>query len=252
VVLVLAVAAGAPQAQTPAKKPKPAAKPFPEARKDYEEAAKGTDAPALVEALTDLARSGFLSDDRREKAFARGALKRCLRHKAKQVRVAAAAGYGVLLEPGSSRDLRSILKQAPRGRLDPDLVLAAIDSFGRLHDRGGHLVLLSLIEKPAAGDDRKAQARAAARALRGYRVLPRAERAEIVSDLMFGFDKLFRVAHRRVDEDSLQARWWKAVEPDLVSAFNALTRQRWEDYYECTEWWSKNRRAFAEPEPDVD
>ncbi|MHC4550206.1 MAG: hypothetical protein ACYTEZ_15660 [Planctomycetota bacterium] len=219
---------------------KPLPKPFAQAKADYERAAKGNDPKALTRALTELARSGLLSDDKREKLYIKAALKRSLKHRALEVRLAAAQGYGVLRLPGSSRDLRPYLVKArPLA-----FALAVVEAWGEITDPGSHADLLALIKKPVDDADRRALAQAAARALRKYRALPRVRRVEVVDKLMQTYDVLFALAHRRAREGSPGVKWWEAVDRELAGAFNVLTGQNLEDYYECYEWWQENRRTF--------
>ena len=58
------------------------------------------------------------------------------------------------------------------------------------------------------------------------------------------FDRLFAFAHRRAKEGSADVKWWNNLEKPLTGAFNTLTGQHAEDYYDCREWWQANRRAF--------
>jgi hypothetical protein len=219
-------------------------KPFAEAKKEYEAAAQGTDADRLVKALAELARSGLLSDKKAEKRSAQTALKRSLRHADPKVRIAAARGYAKLRLPGTSRDLRPILRQAAQGRQPHAVGLAVVEAWGQLSDPGSHKDLLAMLKKPRDDKELRALAVAAAHALSGYRALERPGRAKVVGDLMQLFDQLFAIAHRRAKEGSPDVLWWNALEKPLTGAFNTLTGQHAEDYYGCYEWWQKNRREF--------
>jgi hypothetical protein len=219
-------------------------KPFAEAKQEYEAAAKGEDRKRLVRALAELARSGLLSDQKAEKRFVQGALKRSLKHKEPEIRIAAAHGYAKLLLPGTSRDLRPILRQAAQGRQPPAVGLTVVETWGKLADPGSHKDLLALLKKPVDNKELRDLAVAAAHALGGYRALERPARAKVVSDLMQIFDWLFAVANRRAKDGSADVKWWNNLEKPLAGAFNTMTGARAEDYYECYEWWKANRRAF--------
>jgi hypothetical protein len=222
----------------------PLLKPFAEAKREYEAAAAGDDHERLVRALAELARSGLLSDEKREKRFVQSALKRSLKHAEPAVRIAALRGYGRLLLKGTSRDLRPMLRQAAQGRQPHAVGLAVVETWGRLADPGSHKDLLAMLKKPVDDKDRRALAVAAAQALGGYHALARPARAKVVGDLMQIFDQLFAIAHRRAREGSADVKWWNNLEKPLVDAFNTLTGQHHTDYYECYEWWQANRRAF--------
>ena len=219
-------------------------KPFAEAKREYEAAAGGEDHARLVRALADLARSGLLSDKKPEKRFVQSALKRSLKHADPKVRIAAARGYGKLRLPGTSRDLRPILRLAAQGRQPLAVGLAVVEAWGKLTDPGSHKDLLALLRKPVDDQERRALAVAAACTLSCYRALDRPARAKVLSDLMQVFDWLFAVAHRRAKEGSADVKWWNNLEKPLVGAFNAMTGQHVVDHYECYEWWQANRREF--------
>lgn len=225
----------------------PLPKPFAEAKLEYEAAAAGSDHERLVRALDELARSGLLSDEKREKRFVRRALKRSLKHAEPAVRITALRGYARLLLRGTSSDLRPILRQAAQGRQPHAVGLAVVETWGRLADPGSHKDLLAMLKKPVDDKDRRALAVAAAQALGGYHALERPARAKVVGDLMQVFDQLFAIAHRRAKEGSADVKWWNNLEKPLVGAFNALTGQHLADYYECSEWWQANRRSASHP-----
>lgn len=219
-------------------------KPFAEARREYEAAAGGKDHERLVRTLAELARSGLLSDKKPEKRFVQGALKRSLKHADPRVRIAAARGYAKLRLPGTSSDLRPILRLAAQGRQPHAVGLAVVEAWGELTDPGSHKDLLALLRKPVDDKERRALAVAAACTLSCYRALDRPARAKVVGDLMQVFDWLYAVAHRRAKEGSADTKWWNDLEKPLVGAFNTLTGQNAADHYECHEWWQANRREF--------
>lgn len=215
-------------------------KSFEEARKAYEKAAEAEDVPRLVQALGELARWGLISDDDREKKVARSALKRGLRHDALEVRVAAARGYGVLRLPGSSRDLKRCLR-VKKGE-PTDVAKAALESWGLIHDPGSHKDVLERIKDVEDDPDARALAKAAAACLRGYRALETRRRAQVMDDMMKVFRRIWSLAHKRAREGSPAVLWWNAVEQDMVKTCNALSARYFTDYYECAEWWQRNRR----------
>ncbi|MHC4135762.1 MAG: HEAT repeat domain-containing protein [Planctomycetota bacterium] len=219
-------------------------KPFAEAKREYEAAAAGKDTERLVRALAELARSGLLSDEKAEKRVVQGALKRSLRHADPKVRIAAARGYAKLRLKGTSSDLRPILRQAMQGRQPHAVGLAVVEAWGEITDPGSHKDLLAMLKKPVDQKELRDLAVAAAVALGRYRALDRPALAKVVSDLMQLFDWLFAVAHRRAKEGSADVKWWNNLEKPLAGAFNTLTGQNAEDYYECYEWWQANRREF--------
>jgi len=213
-------------------------RPFAEARAEYEQAAGSRDSKRLARAIRELARSGLVSDAKGERAYVRKALKRNLKHKVPEIRIAAVRAYGVLRLPGTSRDLRRLIRERRPKR---ELILAALESWGRIHDPDSHRELLALTKSPVDDKLRREVAGAAAQALRGYRALPRARRWQVIGDLMRTFDVLFAVAHKRPEEKSVEITWWEAVAPHMVAAFNSLTMQRMEDYHECQRWWKDHR-----------
>ncbi|MHC4339800.1 MAG: hypothetical protein ACYSX0_06270 [Planctomycetota bacterium] len=218
-------------------------RPFAEARAEYEQAAGTRDAKRLLRAIRELARAGLVSDVKGEQAYVRKALKRNLKHKLPEIRIAAVRAYGVLRMPGSSRDLRLLIRERRPKR---ELILAALESWGRIHDRDSHRELLALVKSPVDDKLRREVAGAAAQALRGYRALTRARRWKVIGDLMQTFDMLFAVAHKRPEEKSVEIKWWETVAPQMVAAFNSLTMQRMEDYYECQRWWKDHRYDVKE------
>jgi hypothetical protein len=224
------LAAGEPKERPP--------RPFAEARADYERAAATRDAKRLARAIRELARSGLVSDVKAERIYVRKALKRSLKHKLPEIRLEAVRAYGVLRLRGTSRDLRSLLRDRRSKR---ELILAALESWGRIHDPDSHRELLALVKSPVDDKLRREVACAAAQSLRGYRALPRAQRWQVVGDLMQTFDLLFAAAHKRPAEKSVEIKWWEAVAPQMVVAFNSLTMQRMEDYHECQRWWMEHR-----------
>lgn len=221
-------------------------KPFAEAKREYEAAAAGEDRGRLARALGELARCGLLSDAKSEKRFVQGALKRSLKHKEPEIRIAAARGYAKLRLKGTSSDLRPILRQAAQGRQPPAVGLAIVETWGVLADPGSHKDLLAVLKKPVDDKERRDLAVAAAHALGGYRALERPARARVVGDLMQLFDWLFAVAHRRAKEGSADVKWWNNLEKPLAGAFNKLTGALATDYYEAYDWWQANRRTFKD------
>jgi hypothetical protein len=219
-------------------------KPFSEAKREYETAAASKDPGRLGRALAELARSGLLSDAKSEKRLVQGALKRSLKHAAPEIRIAAAVGYAKLRLPGTSRDLRPILRQAAQGRQPHNVGLAVVKAWGRLCDPGSHKDLLALLKKPVDNKELRDLAVAAANALGNYRALARPACAKVVSDVMQLFDWLFAAAHRRAKDGSADVKWWNNLEKPLAAAFNTLTGASAVDYYECYEWWKANRRTF--------
>ena len=216
--------------------------PFADAQRPPEEAEKADDPGRLAAALAVLARSGYLSEDSREKAYARAALRKGLKHKETHVQLAAAKGYGTLRDPGSSRDLKALLRP---GKAPLELVLAAIAAFGDIHDPGAHGELLALIKDVSDEPEARDAAKAAADALGHWRALEPRRRVRVIDDFMRVYDRLWGLAHKRAEADSPQVRWWNALERSLVACFNALTSQRCEEYHDCKQWWDANRSDFA-------
>ncbi len=225
---------------------RPPPTPFPRAKSDFEAAFAGTDAARLARAVAELARAGLISDAKAEKQYTRAALKRCLKRKEAEVRIAAVKGYGTLRLPKSVRDLKPLLSQSAKGRVPHELALVVVETWGALTEPGTHKELLAIAKKPAEGKKRRELGYEAARALRNYKVLPPRKRFEVLSALVIVFDQLFAIQQRRPEEDSPDRRWFAAVEPGMVEAFNALAGSRCEEYYECYDWWQQNRRKLKE------
>lgn len=214
----------------------PPPKPLSELKKRYDDALHYKSPRMIARTLEPLAAAAAAE---KKKEWARRILKRHLLHKDEAVRVSAAKAYGVLALRGSSKDLRRFIDRRSGNRQPHKVKLAALESWGLIHDPGTYSDLLAYIKVPSHEPEMLELAVVAARGLARYRPASKYKRYVMLRQCMKTLDHIYGSA---VGSFSAAAeKWWTALGPEMIQAFNELTGQELSSYLECQTWWRENR-----------
>ena len=205
--------------------------------------ARGTppEAVAAVQALVD----GALTLDTKEARYdAYVSLRKALVHRDATVVRAGIAGFGRLRVAKSSRELLRFFDPPNGGVRNWVTATVAVDAWGQIHDAASHEDLWDLIKVPSHEPARRALAVTAARALAGYKDVPKPLRYAMLDDFMAGFRTAFDTSTSLFFPSAAAGHWWGSDHLPLVESFNQLVATQHTSYEECEAWWRKHRKEI--------
>ncbi|MHC4342674.1 MAG: hypothetical protein ACYSX0_20975 [Planctomycetota bacterium] len=219
--------------------------PFEEALEEFDRAAKQKDSMVLATAARALARSAAAVPDKKLKVEALKRLHLCLRHPAPAARMAGLDGYGRLALRGSSRDLLGFVDRKRNKSQRPEIVTAALEAWGKIHDPKSHEMLLTYVRVPSHKAGARNLAVAAARALAHYDPAKGNKRYQFFRDLVQALERVYGAATGG-SVSAAATQWWASVGPELIRSINtvAFGKQRISTYEECRAWWKDNHRRI--------